>query len=311
MYEDTKKGILLETGTGEVEILEFIVHGVHYAINVIKIKEILEIDYFTKIPKSDPAVMGLTMVRGNVIPLIDMTQVLEKTQGKREGRIKTLLCEFNKLRVAFSVDQVLGIHRIGWDLIKKPDMVTEGHDTLIIGNITLGDKIVMLLDFEKIVTDISPSTGINADRIGDIKSKDRSGIRLVLADDSPMIRKLLDDVLTKAGFGNMKFFNDGLQAWNYLEAVVEEKEDRFIEDVQIVITDIEMPAMDGHTLTRKIKEHKQLRILPVIIFSSLITDDLKHKGESVKADAQMSKPEVGRLVEVVDQFVEDILNNRR
>ena len=76
MYEDTKKGILLETGTGEVEILEFIVHGVHYAINVIKIKEILEIDYFTKIPKSDPAVMGLTMVRGNVIPLIDLTEVL-------------------------------------------------------------------------------------------------------------------------------------------------------------------------------------------------------------------------------------------
>ena len=205
----------------------------------------------------------------------------------------------------------MGIHRIGWDLIKKPDMVTEGHDTLIIGNITLGDKIVMLLDFEKIVTDISPSTGINADRIGDIKSKDRSGIRLVLADDSPMIRKLLDDVLTKAGFGNMKFFNDGLQAWNYLESIVEEKEDRFVEDVQIVITDIEMPAMDGHTLTRKIKEHKQLRILPVIIFSSLITDDLKHKGESVKADAQMSKPEVGRLVEVVDKFVEDILNHKK
>lgn len=307
MTED-KKGILLETGTGELEILEFTVKNTHYAINVIKIKEILEIDYVTKVPKSNPALIGLTMVRGDVIPLIDMNYVLEKEFTPINGKIKTLLCEFNQLKVAFCVDEVHGIHRIGWNLIKKPDMVIENNDSLIIGNITLGERIIMLLDFEKIVTDISPSTGINESRIGNITKKDRMGIKLILSDDSPMIRQLLDDVLTKAGFGNMKFFNDGQQAWHYLDNLASEKGNRFIEDVQILITDIEMPQMDGHTLTRKIKEHKILRTLPVIIFSSLITDDLKHKGESVKADAQMSKPEVENLVGVIDKLIEKINN---
>ncbi|MBP8763385.1 two-component system, chemotaxis family, response regulator CheV [Acetoanaerobium noterae] len=307
MTED-KKGILLETGTGELEILEFTVKNTHYAINVIKIKEILEIDYVTKVPKSNPALIGLTMVRGDVIPLIDMNYVLEKEFTPINGKIKTLLCEFNQLKVAFCVDEVHGIHRIGWNLIKKPDMVIENSDSLIIGNITLGERIIMLLDFEKIVTDIAPSTGINESRIGNITKKDRMGIKLILSDDSPMIRQLLDDVLTKAGFGNMKFFNDGQQAWHYLDNLASEKGNRFIEDVQILITDIEMPQMDGHTLTRKIKEHKILRTLPVIIFSSLITDDLKHKGESVKADAQMSKPEVENLVGVIDKLIEKINN---
>lgn len=300
---DEKKGILLETGTGELEILEFVVHNVHYAINVIKIKEILDINYTTKVPRSDPAIIGLTMVRGNVIPLIDMNYVLEKKPKTDATRYKTLLCEFNQLRVAFSVDQVLGIHRIGWNAIKKPDMVIESADTLVIGNITLDNRIVMLLDFEKVVTDISPSTGINEERIGRIQTKDRSNIKLVLSDDSPLIRKLLLDVLTKAGFSSMRFFNDGLEAWNYFSALVEEKGEDFIDDVNILITDIEMPQMDGHTLIRKIKEHPLLRSLPVIIFSSLITEDLKHKGESVKADAQMSKPEVDNLVSVIDRFI--------
>ena len=307
MTED-KKGILLETGTGELEILEFTVKNTHYAINVIKIKEILEIDYVTKVPKSNPALIGLTMVGGDVIPLINMNYVLEKEFTPINGKIKTLLCEFNQLKVAFCVDEVHGIHRIGWNLIKKPDMVIENSDSLIIGNITLGERIIMLLDFEKIVTDIAPSTGINESRIGNITKKDRMGIKLILSDDSPMIRQLLDDVLTKAGFGNMKFFNDGQQAWHYLDNLASEKGNRFIEDVQILITDIEMPQMDGHTLTRKIKEHKILRTLPVIIFSSLITDDLKHKGESVKADAQMSKPEVENLVGVIDKLIEKINN---
>lgn len=307
MTED-KKGILLETGTGELEILEFTVKNTHYAINVIKIKEILEIDYVTKVPKSNPALIGLTMVRGDVIPLIDMNYVLEKEFTPINGKIKTLLCEFNQLKVAFCVDEVHGIHRIGWNLIKKPDMVIENSDSLIIGNITLGERIIMLLDFEKIVTDIAPSTGINESRIGNITKKDRMGIKLILSDDSPMIRQLLDDVLTKAGFGNMKFFNDGQQAWHYLDNLASEKGNRFIDDVQILITDIEMPQMDGHTLTRKIKEHKILRTLPVIIFSSLITDDLKHKGLSVKADAQMSKPEVENLVGVIDKLIEKINN---
>jgi len=166
----------------------------------------------------------------------------------------------------------------------------------------MNDKIILLLDFEKIVTDISPSTGISEDKIVDIAYKDRSNVKLVLADDSPLIRRLLKDTLIKAGFNNLKIFDDGKQALDYLLNLAEDKKEKFIEDVHVLITDIEMPQMDGHTLTRKVKEHAILTKLPVIIFSSLITGDLKHKGDSVGADAQLSKPEIGELVTCIDEL---------
>lgn len=297
-----RKDILLETGTGELEILEFGVNGSDYAINVIKIKEILEIGNISPIPKSHPAVIGLTMIRGEVIPLIDMKYVLNGIYGEKSN-LKILLCEFNHLKVAFCVDSVKGIHRIPWKQIQKPDSVMENQDSLVIGNITFSDRIVMLLDFEKVVTDIAPATGINEERIENISLKDRKGIKVLLSDDSPLIRKLLFDALSKAGFTDLRFFNDGQQTWDFLEKLANDKGDKFKEDVDILITDIEMPQMDGHTLTRKIKENQILNQLPVIIFSSLITETLRHKGESVKADAQMSKPEVENLVEVIDKLL--------
>lgn len=291
------KGILLETGTGEVEILEFAINKEYYAINVIKVKEILEVDYLTKIPNSHPAVAGLTLVRGDVVTLIDMKYVIEKKNTDIK-KCKVILCEFNNMKVAFCVDNILGIHRIGWDQIRKSENVNES--SLVIGNIIFNNKILMLLDFEKIVMDISPASGISEKRMNGIESKDRSGVKMILADDSPLIRKVLNDTLTKAGFKNLRFFDDGQQAYDYLSSISDEKGENFIDDVQILITDIEMPQMDGHTLTRKVKEHKILKSLPVIIFSSLITGDLMHKGQSVGADGQMSKPEIGKLVNLID-----------
>ncbi len=163
--------------------------------------------------------------------------------------------------------------------------------------------MLLMLDFEKIVTDISPNTGINESRIANIEQKDRADIKICLADDSPLIRTLLNTTLTKAGFKSLKIFDDGKQLLDYLLNLAETKGDRFIEDVQMVITDIEMPVMDGHALTRKIKEHALLKKLPVVIFSSLITNELKHKGDSVGADAQLSKPEIGELINVVDELI--------
>lgn len=292
--------ILLESGTGEVEILEFIVNDKHYGINVIKVKEVLEIEELTEIPQSHPAVAGLILCRNEIITLVNLKYVLDK-QSIVSNKNRIILCEFNKTKVAFNIDSIVGIHRIGWNKITKPEDITS--NDLIIGNIILNNKIVFLLDFEKIVTDISPESGISEDKIVDVEYKDRSNTKIILADDSPLIRKLLNDTLTKAGFTNLKFFDEGEQALNYLKKLVEEKGEDFIKEVQLVITDIEMPQMDGHTLTRKIKEDDMLKKLPVIIFSSLITKDLIHKGKSVGADAQISKPEVGTLVELIDKFV--------
>ncbi|MBU3170761.1 chemotaxis protein [Clostridium estertheticum] len=291
--------ILLESGTGEVEILEFIINNKFYAINIIKVKEVINASNLTKLPESHPAIAGLTLYRDKIITLIDLRYVLEK-QHKNEIESPIILCEFNKIEVAFSIDSIVGVHRIKWEQITKPDDIST--NSLVIGNIVLSNKIILMLDFEKIVTDISPSTGISEDKIVDIDYKDRSNVKLVLADDSPLIRKLLNDTLIKAGFVNLKIFNDGKQALDYLLDLVSKKGIEFMEDVQVLITDIEMPQMDGHTLTRKIKEHVILRKLPVVLFSSLITSDLKHKGEAVGADAQLSKPEIAELVSCIDGF---------
>jgi two-component system, chemotaxis family, chemotaxis protein CheV len=292
--------ILLESGTGEVEVLEFVIDDKFYAINVMKIKEVIESTKVTKVPDAHPAIAGLILCRGEIITLIDLKYILENHKNNDE-KSKTIICEFNKVKVAFKIDNIVGVHRIGWDKIMKPDDISS--NSLVIGNILINQKILLLLDFEKIVTDINPSTGISADRIIDVSGRERTNIKIVLADDSALIRKLLKETLTKAGFTNLRFFDDGKQALDYLLNVAAEKGENFRDDAELLITDIEMPQMDGHTLTRKVKEHPILRKLPVVIFSSLITGDLKHKGLSVGADEQLSKPEIGELVDVIDKYV--------
>lgn len=293
--------ILLETGTGELEILHFTVNGEHYAINVIKVRELLEIKNLSKIPNSHAAVAGICLNRDEMITVVDLQYVLMGQHSDKVENGMTLVCEFNQLKVAFSIEAVIGTHKIPWAQIIKPDSISE--NSLVIGNIQLNDGIIMMLDFEKIIMDINPATGITADMADEIETKDRSMHKIMIADDSPMIRKVLFDTLSKAGFRDMTFFNDGQEALDRLTELQEKKGRGFLEDVDLLITDIEMPRLDGHALTKRIKEHRDLKELPVVIFSSLITDSLRHKGESVGADAQMSKPQIGSLVSSIDSIL--------
>ncbi|HEX9026798.1 MAG TPA: chemotaxis protein [Clostridium sp.] len=294
--------ILLESGTGEVEVIEFIVDGNHYAINVVKVKEVIQMpkNGLTKLPDPKPEIAGLILCRDEIITLVDLKYIITKKITRNVGD-KIIICEFNKIKVSFNIDDVVGVHRIKWSEIRKPDDLSE--NSLAVGNILLDGKILIMLDFEKIVTDICPSSGISEDRLVEVEYKDRSAIKLVLADDSALIRRLLKDTLTKAGFKNLRIFDDGKQALDFLKGLAEEKGEDFNKYAQILITDIEMPQMDGLTLTRKIKEDLVLNKLPVVIFSSLITEELRHKGESVKADAQLSKPEINELVDTIDKLL--------
>lgn len=294
--------ILLESGTGELEIIEFIANGNHYAINVVKVKEVIEMPKsgLTKLPDPKPEIAGLILCRDEILTLIDLKYILTKRSAGNLGS-KVIVCEFNKIKVSFNIDDIVAVHRIKWSEMRKPDDLSE--NSLAVGNILLNGKVIIMLDFEKIVTDISPSVGISEDRLVKVDYKDRSDIKLILADDSALIRRLLKDTLIKAGFNNLRIFDDGQQALDFLTQLAESKGENFIKDAQLLITDIEMPQMDGLTLTRKIKEHELLRKLPVVIFSSLITNELRHKGESVKADAQLSKPEVSELVSTIDKLL--------
>lgn len=235
--------ILLESGTGELEVIEFLVEGIHYAINVVKVKEIIEMpmETLTKIPDSKKEIMGLILCREEILTLIDLKYILTRMTTKKIGS-KVIVCEFNKIKVAFNIDDIIGVHRIRWNEIRKPDDLS--NNSLVVGNILLGEKVIMMLDFEKIVTDIAPKCGISANRLVEVHYKDRSNIKLVLADDSALIRSLLKDTLTKAGFKNLRICDDGQEAFDYLKSLEERLGEDFIKEAHLLITDIEMPQID-------------------------------------------------------------------
>ena len=300
--EKDHKGILLESGTNELEIVEFEVGNNKFGINVIKVKEIIQPIPVTFIPHVHDHVEGIIQLRGEVLPVVDMLKVLGLNNAVRNPQQKYIVAEFNKQRVVFHVDNVTQIHRISWDQIEKPSDMYQGGSSQVIGVIKYANEMILLLDFERIMVDINPASSISVESVKKLGKRDRSEKKVVIAEDSPLLRKLLFDTMTEAGYVNVDFFENGRDAYEYLEAIV--KADKNIEKhIQLVITDIEMPQMDGHHLTKKIKSHPDLQKLPVIIFSSLITDDLRHKGEEVGAEEQISKPEIAELILKMDKFI--------
>jgi len=297
-----QKGILLESGTNELEIVEFEVATNKFGINVIKVKEIIQPIPVTFIPHAHPHVEGIIQLRGEVLPVVDMLRVLGIQHSERNPQQKYIVAEFNKQRVVFHVDNVTQIHRISWNQIEKPSDMYQGGTSQVIGVIKQNEQMILLLDFEKIMVDINPDSGISVESVKKLGQRERSEKRILIAEDSPLLRKLLFDTMSEAGYVNVEFFENGRDAYEYLESIVKGGSD-VSEHVQLVVTDIEMPQMDGHHLTRKIKEHPDLKKLPVIIFSSLITDDLRHKGDKVGAEDQISKPEIAELILRVDQLI--------
>ncbi len=299
---DSQKGILLESGTNELEIVEFEVGSNKFGINVIKVKEILQPLPVTIIPLSHPHIEGIVQLRGEVLPVVNMAKVLGTDLKGSTHEQKFIVAEFNKQRVVFHVDHVSLIHRISWNQIEKPSEMYQGGNSQIIGVVKKGEDMILLLDFERIMVDINPESGIQMDAVKKLGKRERSDKKIVIAEDSPLLRKLLHETMSEAGYMNLEFFENGYDALQYLENIA--KSTKNIEEhVQLVITDIEMPQMDGHHLTKQIKSNSVLAKLPVIIFSSLITDDLRHKGDQVGAQVQISKPEIAELVLKADQYI--------
>lgn len=297
-----QKGILLESGTNELEIVEFEVANNKFGINVIKVKEIIQPIPVTFIPHAHPHVEGIVQLRGEVLPVVDMLKVLGISNATFSAQQKYIVAEFNKQKVVFHVDNVTQIHRISWNEIEKPSDMYQGGSSQVIGVIKQNETMILLLDFEKIMVDINPESGINIESVKKLGKRERSEKKIVCAEDSPLLRKLLYDTMHEAGYVNLEFFENGRDAYDYLEGLLDTGKN--IEElVQLVITDIEMPQMDGHHLTKKIKSHPDLEKIPVIIFSSLITDDLRHKGEEVGAEEQISKPEIAELILKTDELI--------
>ena len=293
--------ILLESGTNELEVLEFKVGSNFYGINVAKIREILLYQQVTPLPNAHPCIEGIFMPRDIMISVISLRKCLNITEEPANDGL-FIITNFNSLNTAFHVDEVLGIHRVSWEDIIKPDATISSDESGVsTGVIKLEDRLVVILDFEKIVTDINPETGLKVSEMDDYESHDRSKSPILLCEDSPLLSKLIVECLKKAGYTNLIVNMNGQEGWDKLVEL--HKKGTVLNDVHLIITDIEMPLMDGHRLTKLVKENETLKNIPVIIFSSLINDEIRRKGESLGADAQLTKPEIGKLISVVDELV--------
>ncbi|MCM1128083.1 MAG: chemotaxis protein [Lachnospiraceae bacterium] len=295
---DTK--ILLENGTNELEVLEFVLDGNAYGINVAKIKEIIPYQTVTPVPNAHPSIEGIFMPRDTMITAIDLKNCLQRGVSEAGGLF--IITNFNQLDIAFHVDQVRGIHRVSWKNIIKPGAtVSSAEEGISTGIVKIEDRLIIILDFEKIVTDINPETGLKVSEIEEMGVRGRSSVPILIAEDSVLLNRLIVESLKQAGYDNLIHTCDGQEAYDVICKA--KAEGTLKQTVQCIITDIEMPLMDGHRLTKLVKSDEQTKDIPVIIFSSLVNDDMRRKGNSLGADAQLSKPEIANLVRVIDDLV--------
>lgn len=283
--------------------MQFTIFGELYGINVAKVLEIMMADKVKPIPHSHNAVEGIFKPRETLLTVINLPKYLTGESGDTKDRDLFIITNFNKMHIAFRVHSVVGISRISWEAIQKPDKaLTNGEDGVATGIAQCGDNLVTILDFEKIVAEIAPETSIQVsdiDKLGERVQRDQS---IILAEDSILLTKMISDSLFRAGYSNLTTFNNGKEAWEFLESI--RGEDDFYKRAALLITDIEMPEMDGHRLTKLVKEDEKMRNMPVVIFSSLINEEMRIKGKQLGADEQLSKPEIGRLVEVMDALLD-------
>lgn len=303
----TKRGfnmennILLESGTNELEVLEFVVGEQSFGINIAKVIEIMHYQPMIPVPDSPPEFEGVFTPRDKVISVIDLHKVLHKDSGDPEHDL-LIICHFNQMDVGFHVSSVKGIQRISWEDIEKPPRISgDGVNNIATGIAKFKDRIILILDFEKIVSDINKTavldpTGVSA------ADESKAAKHIVIAEDSPFLNTLIVNTLHDAGYKNVISFDNGKDAWDYISGHKALGGD-ILEQVSCLISDIEMPQMDGHRLTKLIKDDEVLHRIPVLLFSSLINEQMRKKGESVGADAQFSKPQIGSLITHLNEYI--------
>lgn len=287
--------ILLESGTNELELMEFYIGGQSFGINISKILQIMTCMEVTAVPDAPPEVEGVFILRGQLISVINLSKVtgIDYTPGPKDIFI---ICEFNQMQVAFHVSRVSGINRISWSDISVPPN-DDGLYALATGTTECSGHEIIILDFEKIVSKINRSAGLDTSSADNIRITE-AGMkkkRILVADDSKFLNQLICESLEKIGFTNIVSFSDGQDAWDFIQSNINKDED-IRSQVSCVISDIEMPKMDGHHFTKLMKSDEKYKEIPIILFSSLINEQMIEKGKAVGADAQFSKPQMSDLI---------------
>jgi two-component system chemotaxis response regulator CheV len=300
--------ILLESGTNELEIVEFLIGKTTYGINVAKVREIIRFpDATIPVPSEHPSLDGIVDLRGKVVPIINMQRHLGLVDDTDRPSSYVIVSDFNNTTIGFCVSKVVGIQRLSWQQIERLNGLASSDSGSVTAVIKLEDRMILLLDYEKITSNIYPDSGMKNEAetldYEEIQGLDRTAHTVFVVEDSNYIQKIIIMTLEKAGY-KVSSANDGQMAWDRLISIIDNKNVRSIEDhISVIISDIEMPQMDGLHLIKNIKTNDRLRHIPCIVFSSLISSEMALKCKSVGADAQISKSEIAGLVDLVDSFI--------
>jgi len=306
-------GILLESGTNELEIVEFRINhkeddgnivSDYYGVNVAKVKEIIKSPaHLANVPRSHHAISGVINMRGKIIPIIDLPGWLKKGDPSVKCE-RVIITMFNKILTGFLVHSVSQIHCVSWERVESPSgLMSHTEKDCITGLVKFEEKILMMLDFERIVGEINPE--VNASSVSVKKSDKRKGKTVFVAEDSAFMRRVMVDLLKNAGYRVFAATN-GVEAMEKLNNVAESALKSGIpikRYLNLIVTDVEMPQMDGLHMVTKLKEHDVLKNIPILVCSSMVTPENRRKWSSLGADAFISKPEIDRLVQVVDSKV--------
>ncbi len=299
--KNEQKGILLETGTNEFEIVEFNIGNVNYGINVAKVREVITRVPVTAMPQAHPYIDGLFTLRGKAIPLVNLPRCLNAQTADTPRNI--IVTEINNYNIGFLVETVSRIHRISWKEMEPAPEV--GDQSRVVGIIKMKDRIVLLLDFETIIAEINPEINQKLSTVDDATEdvKDKRGrAHVVVAEDSPLLRELLVSTLHDSGYRFIRDFGNGQDAWEYL-CELAKKNGPIENQVGVIVSDVEMPKMDGHRLLKLVREDERLKEVPLVLFSSLINPEMRRKGKELGASGQIAKPEINQLIELLDHLV--------
>lgn len=337
--------ILLESGTNEVEVLEFELAGQGFGVNVLKVQAIEQFrtERVTGVQLAHPAVVGTYQYRDRVITLINLGKELRVHAADEDvlrdeavaavlaatppvvddGASRTtdaddavhaanrivLVLEFNEQTTGFLVDGVNRIHRVHWDSISPLSPFLAAVQSKFTGSLNIDGREILVVDMERILSDILPRAcrehRTEAAASGDLEAR-RGAVPLFLAEDSVTIRSLLVSELGRAGYTDLHTHDNGQSCLDAIQAAcararAEGRDPGTV--VGAVVSDIEMPQLDGMTLCKRVKNEPGLGAVPVILFSSLINEQIALKCEAVGADAYLSKPRFSELVAVIDTHV--------
>lgn len=291
------------------EVAEFLLGTQSFGINGSKIKQLVPLEglTITKPPLNHPSVLGVVLFRGKTVPLIALNTYLQLPPSEPSPRQVVVVTEFNEMTSAFIADQVSQIHRKAWSDFQPQSSYLATQVPQVLGTITIEGREILVLDLEQIVGEIFPSSIMNYDEKSLAQRPhhhSREEAVIFFAEDSFIIRTQLVKILRAAGYSHVTAFDNGKAALAAIQLAAKQAasgSQPLERQITLLISDIEMPQMDGLALCQTVKLEMKLP-LPVIMFSSLINDQVAKKCQAVGADAWVSKPQTQKLLELVDGF---------